>query len=78
MTHKAKVVKTEKVADGIIAVTARCCKDKSTDSVLSIHQLSRSNDAISADVQKHLARVESKHADALRAAELLEGILKVG
>jgi hypothetical protein len=46
MSHKAKIVKVEEVADGILSVKARCCGNKTTDSVLSLHELGRTDEEI--------------------------------
>jgi hypothetical protein len=69
MSHKAKIVKVEEVADGILSVKARCCGNKTTDSVLSLHELGRTDEEIDQDIQQHLARVEQLHADRDRAKQ---------
>lgn len=62
MSHKAEVVKVVEVADGILAVHARCCGDVSTESVLTLNELHRDEAAIDADVAAHLAKLEKLHA----------------
>jgi hypothetical protein len=62
MTHTSQIVKIEEPADGLLAVTVRCCGDPKTDSVLTIHELHRSDVEIDADVAAHQARVEKLHA----------------
>ncbi|HLW79107.1 MAG TPA: hypothetical protein VKU44_05850 [Terriglobia bacterium] len=54
-------------SDGALAVRARCCDDESTESVLTVYQLARTNEEIDAEVAEHLARVAGQHADRERA-----------
>jgi hypothetical protein len=75
MSHKAKIVNVEEVADGILAVKARCCGNKTTDSVLSLHELGRADEEIDADIQQHLARVQQLHADRDRAKQHVERLM---
>lgn len=75
MAHQAKVVEIKEVADGILSVRARCCADKTTDSVLSLHGLDRGDSSIDADVQNHLTRVEQQHANRDRAKAQLQRLL---
>jgi hypothetical protein len=75
MSHQAKVIDVKEVADGILSVKARCCANKSTDSVLSLHELGRSDEEIDADIQKHLEAVEKKHADRDRAKQHVERLM---
>lgn len=75
MAHQAKVTEVREVADGILAVKARCCGNKTTDSVLSLHELSRSDEEIDADIQQHLARVEQLHADRDRAKQHVQRLM---
>jgi hypothetical protein len=76
MEHTAKIVSVSAVADGILAVRVRCCGDKSTDSVLSLHQLGRDDAAIDKDIQDHLAKVQQAHSDRDRAKVHIERLLK--
>lgn len=61
--HVSAIVKIEEPADGLLAVTVRCCGDPITDSVLTLHELSRPDAEIDADIAQHRARVEKLHAD---------------
>lgn len=74
--HQAKITSVTAVADGILAVRARCCGDKSTESVLSLHQLDRDDAAIDQDIQDHLEKVAKQHADRERAKAHIERLLK--
>lgn len=74
--HTAEVVKVEAIGDGHLAVRARCCKDKSTDSVLTVLELHRPDEAIDADVQRHLARIEKLHAARDHAQRHIERLVK--
>jgi len=67
MSHQAKVIEVLEISDGGISVRARCCGDESTDSCLTICQLSRTNEEIDGEVAEHLARVAGQHADRERA-----------
>ena len=69
--HQSAIIKVHEPADGILAVTVRCCGDPKTDSVLSIHELHRTDEEIRKDIADHQARVEKLHADKLRAKELM-------
>ncbi|MGH8358209.1 MAG: hypothetical protein ACRESF_12005 [Pseudomonas sp.] len=72
MSHKSKIIAVKRPASGLLAVTVRCCGDKKTDSVLTIHRLDRADDAITAAIQAHQARVEQMHGDDQRACELVK------
>jgi hypothetical protein len=74
--HKAEVLKVEVAGDGMLAVRARCCKDASTESVLTVMELHRPDEAIDADVQRHLARIEKLHAARDHARRHIERLLK--
>ncbi len=74
MAHSASIVRVHEPADGILAVTVRCCGDPKTDSVLSIHALHREDAEILKDIQAHKARVEHLHAHKARAKELMSTI----
>jgi hypothetical protein len=76
MTHSSAVIKVEPLGDGLLAVTVRCCKDKSTDSVLTLHELQREDAAIDADIQAHQARVEKLHEARNRAKAHVERLMK--
>jgi hypothetical protein len=76
MTHKAEVISVEHVADGILAVKARCCDDETTDSVLTVLELHRADEEIDADVANHLARVEKLHHARDRAKAHIERLIK--
>lgn len=67
MTHTSEVINAKLVANGLLAVTVRCCGDPATDSVLTLHELQRDDAAIDADIAKHKANVEKLHGDAMRA-----------
>lgn len=62
MTHTSAIVKITEPADGLLAITVRCCGDPKTDSVLTLHELHRSDAEIDADIATHQARVETLHA----------------
>lgn len=62
MAHKAEVRKVVEMGDGLLAVHARCCGDASTESVLTLHELHRSETEIDKDIATHLARIEKLHA----------------
>lgn len=72
MPHQSQIIRVREAADGILAVTVRCCGDKKTDSVLTINNLSRGTDAIDADIAKHQKRVEQLHADKKAATEHIQ------
>jgi hypothetical protein len=74
--HKADVSKVEAVGDGHLAVHARCCGDPSTESVLTLLELHRPDEAIDADIRQHLARVEKQHAARDHAQRHIERLLK--
>lgn len=61
MAHKAQIVRVAAVADGLLAVHARCCADPTTESVLTLGGLDREDTLIDADIAGHLARVEKQH-----------------
>jgi hypothetical protein len=63
--HRAQVINYEVRADATIVVTARCCGDKLTDSNHTEHDL----DAIDANIDAHLARIETLHEKRLAAEE---------
>jgi lipopolysaccharide biosynthesis regulator YciM len=71
MKHTSVVFKVTKPADGLLAVHVRCCGDSTTDSVLTLHQLHRSNEEIDADIAVHQARVENLHEENIRVSEHL-------
>jgi hypothetical protein len=72
MSHSTRIVQVSKPASGLLAVTIRCCDDPTTDSVLTIHQLHRSDEDIQKDIDAHKARVEELHAHDHRASALME------
>jgi hypothetical protein len=72
--HQSAIIRVHEPADGILAVTVRCCEDPKTDSVLSIHELHRSDSDILKDIEVHKARVEQLHAHKARAKELMASI----
>jgi len=74
--HKAEVLKVEAIGDGHLAVRVRCCKDPSSDSVLTVMELHRSDEEIDADVAAHLARAEKLHAARDHAQRHLERLTK--
>jgi len=76
MAHKAEVIEVLEAADGILGVRARCCKDASTESVLTLHQLDRPDAELDQDVENHLARVETLHAARQRAKAHIERLSK--
>lgn len=71
MKHSSAIIQITEPADGLLAVTVRCCGDPKTDSVLTLHELHRSEAEIDADIALHQARVETLHANKLRAKEHL-------
>lgn len=72
MKHTSRIIRTHRPVSGLLAVTIRCCDDPSTDSVLTIHQLHRSDDEILKDIEAHQARIEELHAHDHRASALME------
>jgi len=76
MAHKADIFHIHSPADGIIAVGARCCGDQSTDSFLTIMDVTRTDEEIDADIQKHLEDVERKHEARTRALAHIERLKK--
>jgi hypothetical protein len=74
--HKAEVVKVEAVGNDHLAVRARCCKDPKSDSILTVMELHRSDEAIDADIAAHLARIEKKHAARDHAQRHIERLIK--
>lgn len=62
MAHTSQIVNIEDAADGLLAITVRCCGDPKTDSVLTLHELHRSEAEIDADIAAHHARVQKLHA----------------
>lgn len=60
--HRARVLKVIEMGDGLLAIHARCCGDSSTESVLTLHELHRSEAEIDKDIDAHLARIEKLHA----------------
>jgi hypothetical protein len=72
MSHSTRIVQVSKPASGLLAVTIRCCDDPTTDSVLTIHQLHRSDEDIQKDIDAHKARVEELHAHDGRADDLMK------
>lgn len=70
--HSSTIIKVHEPADGILAVTVRCCGDPKTDSVHTIHQLSRSKEVIKQEIAAHQAKVEQLHADKASAIELMK------
>lgn len=77
MTHSSRIIKVEPVGDGLLAVTVRCCKDSSTDSVLTLHELHREDAAIDVDIQTHQARIEKLHAARDHVQRHVERLLHV-
>ena len=73
--HKARVTKVEAVGDGHLAVRARCCGDPTSESVLTVLELHRSDEEIDADVTAHLARIEKQHAARDHAKRHIERLL---
>lgn len=76
MAHKSKVFHVHAPADGIIAVGARCCGDKSTDSFLTIMDVMRTDEEIDGDIRAHLARVENLHEARSLALAHIERLTK--
>ena len=74
--HKAAVTKVEAVGDGHLAVRARCCGDKSSESVMTLLELHRPDEEIDADIAAHLARVEKQHAARDHAKHHVERLIK--
>jgi hypothetical protein len=62
MAHLSAIVNVSEPADGILAVTVRCCGDEKTDSVVTIHELHRSPEELDREVKAHQSRVETLHA----------------
>jgi hypothetical protein len=69
--HTSAIIQITEPVDGLLAVTVRCCGDPKTDSVLTLHELHRSDEEIDADIATHQARVENLHAAKIRAKEHL-------
>ena len=78
MEHTTEIVNAHQPADGLLAVAVRCCRDPKTDSVLTLHQLERSDEEIKQDIRDHQARVAKLHAAKLRAKELVETLRGAG
>lgn len=76
MSHKAEIFHVHTPADGIIAVGARCCGDKSTDSFLTVMDVTRTDAEIDADINAHLMRVENLHEARSRALAHIERLTK--
>lgn len=74
--HKAEVLKVEAVGDGHLAVRVRCCQDPKSDSILTVMELHRPDEAIDADIAAHLARVEKKHAARDHAQRHIERLIQ--
>lgn len=74
MAHTSVIIKVTEPADGLLAIHVRCCGDPTTDSVLTLHELHRSDEEIDADIARHQARVENLHAQKIRAKEHLARI----
>lgn len=74
--HKAEILQVEAVGDGHLAVRARCCGDASSESVLTVLELHRSDEEIDKDVADHLARVEKLHAARDHAQRHIERLMK--
>lgn len=74
MPHSSSIVNVHEAADGILSVTIRCCGDPKTDSVVSIHELARSEEEIDQDVAVHRSRVEKMHEAKGRVKAHLERI----
>lgn len=60
--HSSAIVKITEPADGLLAVTVRCCNDSKTDSVLTLHNLERTGEELDAAIAVHQQKVESRHA----------------
>ncbi len=73
--HKAAVVDVTPIGDGHLAVTGRCCDDETTDSVLTLLEIHRPDEAIDRDIADHLARIEKLHAARDHAQRHIERLL---
>jgi hypothetical protein len=71
MSHKSAIITITEPADGLLAITVRCCGDPTTDSVLTLHELHRADEEIDADIAAHQTRIETLHGHKLRAKEHL-------
>lgn len=60
--HTSAIVKLAEPADGLLAVTIRCCNDCRTDSVVTLHNLDQTGDQLDAAIAAHQAKVEARHA----------------
>jgi hypothetical protein len=69
LEHRGRVIHVEELAGGLLAVTVRCCGEKTTDSVLTIGELHRDNAEIDKDIADHVARVEKLHHATARAKD---------
>jgi hypothetical protein len=70
--HTAKIIETKKLADGAIAVLARCCDDPSTDSWHTIYNLhAKESSDIQREATDHASNVEMKHLATQRADQAL-------
>lgn len=68
MEHKAILIKTQKLSDGAIAITHRCCEDEITDSVSTLYVTENTTpEAITAWAKSECERVQNQH-DRLEAA----------
>lgn len=74
--HKAAIVGVVALGDGHLAVKARCCGDRSSDSVRTILELQRPDEAIDADVESHRQNVEKLHAARDHAQRHIERLIQ--
>jgi hypothetical protein len=78
VVHTAEAVRVISLADGAVAIAARCCGDESTTSHHTVYDitLSMTEDDLRAQVQAHVERVANHHASAVRAKGVLADLVK--
>lgn len=69
MPHISAIHTVAHAADGMLAVTVRCCNDCNTDSVLTLQDLSQPAEQLDAAIARHQAKVEARHAAKQAAVE---------
>ncbi len=75
--HIAEAIRYRHVADGAVAVLARCCGDSSTDSWHSFYDVAKMSDEdITKEVQEHVQRKAEHHAAVHRSEGFIRTLLK--
>lgn len=76
MLHEPKIVDIQELAGGLLAVRARCCDDETTDSVLTLGELHRTEAEIDANIAAHLAKIATLHQATEHAKAHIERLMK--